>query len=66
LEVDHKSIIMFFKKGLRDPALIRKLAMKNPKTSEAMFSVTNRCALAEETTLGTSLARPRATTRRGK
>jgi hypothetical protein len=27
-KVDDKSIIMFFKKGLRDPALIRKLAMK--------------------------------------
>jgi hypothetical protein len=29
-EVDEKSIIMFFKKGLKDLALICKLAMKNP------------------------------------
>jgi hypothetical protein len=53
LEVDDKSIIMFFKKGLRDPALIQKLAMKNPKTSEAMFANANRYALAEEATLDT-------------
>jgi hypothetical protein len=29
-EVDNKCIIMFFKMVLRDPTLIRKLAMKNP------------------------------------
>jgi hypothetical protein len=33
-EVDDKSIMMFFKKGLRDSSLIQKLAMKNPRTSE--------------------------------
>jgi hypothetical protein len=38
-KVDNKSIIMFFKKGLRDSSLIRKLAMKY--------------ALAEEVTLDT-------------
>jgi hypothetical protein len=42
---------MFFKKGLREPSLIRKLAMKNPRTSEVMFYITNRYALAEEVTL---------------
>jgi hypothetical protein len=44
---------MFFKKGLRDPALNQKLTMKNPRTSEAMFAITNRYALAEEVTLDT-------------
>jgi hypothetical protein len=34
LEVDDKSIIIFFKKGLRDSSLIRKLAMKNLRMSE--------------------------------
>jgi hypothetical protein len=29
-EVDDKSIIMFFKKVLKDSDLIHKLAMKNP------------------------------------
>jgi hypothetical protein len=43
-EVDDKSIIMFFKKGLRDPSLVRKLAMKNPRTSEAMFAIGNMYA----------------------
>jgi hypothetical protein len=52
-EVNDKSIVMFFKKGLRDLALIRKLAMKNPRTSEAMFTITNRYALAEEASLDT-------------
>jgi hypothetical protein len=42
---------MFFKKGLREPSLIRKLAMKNPRTSEEMFYITNRYTLAEEVTL---------------
>jgi hypothetical protein len=31
-EVDDKSIVIFFKKGVRDSSLIRKLAMKNPRT----------------------------------
>jgi hypothetical protein len=29
-EVDDKSIMMFFKKGVRDSSLIRKVATKNP------------------------------------
>jgi hypothetical protein len=44
---------MFFKKGLRDSSLIRKLAMKNPKMSKQMFSIANRYTLAEEVTLKT-------------
>jgi hypothetical protein len=52
-EVDDKSIVMFFKKGLKDSSLIRKLAMKNPRMSEQMFSIANRYALAEEATLDT-------------
>jgi hypothetical protein len=43
--------MMFFKKGPREPSLIRKLAMKNPRTSKEMFYITNRYALAEEATL---------------
>jgi hypothetical protein len=79
LEVDDKSIVMFFKKGLRDPSLIHKLTMKNPRTSEAMFVIANKYVLLRRrpSTPGnrrrkrtratwTSLARPRATTRRGK
>jgi hypothetical protein len=50
LEVDEKSIVMCFKKGLRDPALNDKLTMKNPRTSEAMFAIANTYALAEEVT----------------
>jgi hypothetical protein len=42
---------MFFKKGPREPSLIRKLAMKNPRTSKEMFYIANRYALAEEATL---------------
>jgi hypothetical protein len=53
MEVDNKSIVMFFKKGLRDPSQIRKLTMKKPRTSEAIFAITNRFALTEETTLNT-------------
>jgi hypothetical protein len=49
-EVDDKSIIMFFKKGLNDSALIRKLAMKNLRTSEEMLTIANKYALAEEAT----------------
>jgi hypothetical protein len=44
---------MFIKKGLRDPSLIHKHAMKNPRTSEEMFAITNKYALAEEATLDT-------------
>jgi hypothetical protein len=44
---------MFFKKGLRDSAMIRKLAMKSPRMSKAMFVIANRYALAEEATLDT-------------
>jgi hypothetical protein len=47
------SIVMFFKKGLRDPALIWKLTMKNPRMSEAMFAIANRYAPAKEATLNT-------------
>jgi hypothetical protein len=52
-EVDDTSIIMFFKKGLRDSSLICKLAMKNPKMLEEMLSIANKYALAEEATLDT-------------
>jgi hypothetical protein len=51
--VDDKSIMMFFKKGLRDSSLIQKLAMKNPRMSEQLFSITNRYVLTEEATLDT-------------
>jgi hypothetical protein len=54
LEVDDKSIIMFFKKGLGDSSLIRKLTMKNPRTSKVMLPITNKYTLAEEATLDTS------------
>jgi hypothetical protein len=53
LGVDDKSIIMFFKKGLRDSSLIRSLAMKNPRTSEEMLAIANKYALAEEAALDT-------------
>jgi hypothetical protein len=52
-EVDDKSIMMFFKKGLRDSSLIRKLTINNPMISEQMFSIANRYALADEATLDT-------------
>jgi hypothetical protein len=52
-EVDDKTIVMFFKKGLRDSSPIWNLAMKNHRTSEVMFSIANRYALAEEATLDT-------------
>jgi hypothetical protein len=42
---------MFFKKGLRDSSLICMLTMKNPKTSEVMFAIAKKYALAEEATL---------------
>jgi hypothetical protein len=44
---------MFFKKGLRDPSLIHKLTMKNPRTLEEMLATTNKYTLAEEVTLDT-------------
>jgi hypothetical protein len=44
---------MFFKKGLRDSSLIRKLAMKSPRMSEEMLAIANKYALAEEVTLDT-------------
>jgi hypothetical protein len=44
---------MFFKKGLREPSLIRKLAMKNPRLLEEMFYIANRYVMAEEATLNT-------------
>jgi hypothetical protein len=48
-----KYIIIFFKKGLRDLSLIRKLGMKNPRMSEAMLAITYKYALAKEVTLDT-------------
>jgi hypothetical protein len=51
--VDGKSIIMFFKKGLRDSCLIHKLTMKNPRTSEQMLAITNKYALSKEVILDT-------------
>jgi hypothetical protein len=42
---------MFFKKGLKDSVLIRKLIMKNPRSSEEMLAITNKYALAKEATL---------------
>jgi hypothetical protein len=52
-EVDDKSIIMFFKKGLRDSYFIRKLAMNNPRTSKEMLAITNKYALPNEATIDT-------------
>jgi hypothetical protein len=49
----YKSIVMFFKKGLKDLPLIQKLTMKNPRMLEAMFAIANRYALAQEVTLDT-------------
>jgi hypothetical protein len=46
LEVDDKSIVMLFKKGLRDSSLICKLTIKNPRMSEEMFTIANKYALA--------------------
>jgi hypothetical protein len=42
---------MFFKKGLRDPSLIHKLAVKNSKSSEEMPAIDNKYTIAEEATL---------------
>jgi hypothetical protein len=52
-EVDDRSITMFFNKGLKEPSLIRKLAMKNPRTSEEKFYIANWYARAEKETLDT-------------
>jgi hypothetical protein len=78
-EVNEKSNIMFFKKGIKDSSLIHKLAIKNPRTSEEMLDTANKYALAEEATLDTreqkkdrelaiwiSLGPAGVTTRRGK
>jgi hypothetical protein len=51
--IDDKSIVMFFKKGLRDPSLIRKLITKNTRMLETMFIIANKYALTEEVTLDT-------------
>jgi hypothetical protein len=76
LKVDDKLIIIFFKKRLRDSSLIHKLTMKNPRTLEQMLlSPTSIAWLRRQPSIlesrrsqaaRTSLARPRATTRRGK
>jgi hypothetical protein len=52
-EVDDKSIIMFFKKGLMDSSFIRKLTMKNLGMSEEILAIANKYALAKEATLDT-------------
>jgi hypothetical protein len=44
---------MFFKKGLRDPSLICKLSMKNPRTSKELFAIANKYALTEQASLNT-------------
>jgi hypothetical protein len=51
LEVDDKSVVMFFKKGLRDSSLIWNLAMKNPRTLEEILAIANKYDLEEEATL---------------
>jgi hypothetical protein len=48
---------MFFKKGLSDSSLTRKLAMKNPRTSEEILVIANKYALAEEAALNTKSRR---------
>jgi hypothetical protein len=57
-EVGDKSIIMFFKKELRDSSLIHKLTMKNPSTTKSR--------MRRSWATWTSLAHPRAKTRRGR
>jgi hypothetical protein len=49
-EVDYKSIIMFFKKGL---ILDSQASLKNPRMPEVMMEITNKYALAEEATIDT-------------
>jgi hypothetical protein len=53
LEIDDKSIIMFFKKGLRDSSLNCKFAMKNPRTSVEMLAIINQVCPTEEAPLNT-------------
>jgi hypothetical protein len=53
LGVDWDLTSVVQKKGLRDLSLIRKLTMKNPRMSEAIFSIANKYALAEVVTLDT-------------
>jgi hypothetical protein len=53
LEVDDKSVVKFFKKGLRDSSLIHKLTIKNPRTLEEMFSIINKYDLTKKETLDT-------------
>jgi hypothetical protein len=48
---------MFSKKGHKDSALIRKVAMKNPRTSEEMLAIANKYTLVEEATLDTKEAK---------
>jgi hypothetical protein len=56
LEVNDKSTIMFFKNGLRDSSLIRKLTIKNPRKSKEIRSWSTRI----------SPTPPRVMIRRGK
>jgi hypothetical protein len=44
---------LFLKKGLRVLSFIHKLTMKNPRMSEAMFTITNKYALCKEAILNT-------------
>jgi hypothetical protein len=53
LEINDNSIIMVFKKVLKDSSLIHKLAMKNLKMSEEMLEIVNTYTLVEEATLNT-------------
>jgi hypothetical protein len=53
LEVDGKSIIKFFNRGLTNSSLIHKLAMKKPRMSEDMLAITNKLTLVEEVTFDT-------------
>jgi hypothetical protein len=41
----------FFKKGLMDSSLIRKLIMKNHMTSKEMLAITNKYTLVKEAAL---------------
>jgi hypothetical protein len=51
LEADDKLIMLFFQKGLREPSLIEKLAMKNPRMSEEMFYIANKYTQSKEVTI---------------
>jgi hypothetical protein len=50
-EVDDKSIVMFFKKGLRDSSLTRKLAMKTPGRQKKCSPLLHKYALVKEVTI---------------